>query len=268
MKKIALFAVATLVAGSAAAGLGYVAGQKGSASTAEEPQIVAADPVPDDAQIEKVVRNYLLTNPEIMLEVQTALETKREEQSRVARNDFISKSGDSIFNASQDAIIGNPKGDVTVVEFFDYNCGYCRRALGDMQALVKADPNVRFVLKELPILGPDSVKAHIVAQAFKKLMPEKYAEFHVALLEGGQANEDTATAVAVSLGADEAKLKAGMEAAEIGVLFEQNNALAQGLNVTGTPAYVIKDEVVPGALGLEVLAEKVANVRQCQKATC
>lgn len=266
MNKAAMIGLAALVAGTASATLGYVAGHNPVVVIAAGPESTAPDA--GDEKIEAVVRNYLLTNPEIMLEVQTALETKRDQQNRVARTEFISKSSDNLFNDPEDAVLGNPDGNVTVVEFFDYNCGYCRRAVGDMQALLKTDDNVRFVLKELPILGPDSVKAHIVAHAFKKLVPAKYSEFHVALMAAGQANEESAMALAVSLGADEAALKTGMGDPAIGASFERNNTLAEGLNITGTPSYVIEDEVVPGALGLEVLAEKVANVRQCQKATC
>lgn len=268
MNKAALISLTALVVGGASASAGYLAGRSPVAVIAAEPELVQAEQNAGDEKIEAVVRNYLLKNPEIMLEVQTALETKREEKSRATRAAFITDSGTQIFNDAEDAVIGNPQGNVTVVEFFDYNCGYCRRAVGDMQALLKADTDVRFVLKELPILGPDSVKAHIVAQAFKKLVPEKYSEFHVALMESGQATEDSAIALAVSLGADETTLKAGMGDPAIGAHFERNNKLAEGLNITGTPSYVIQDEVVPGALGLEVLAEKVANVRQCQKATC
>lgn len=269
MNKAGIFAIAAVLLGAASLGLGYFAGQTTSTvANVADAQVIAAEPAADTAEIESIVRNYLLKNPEIMIEVQTALETKRNEESRVAQNKVITQSGADIFNSSHDAVLGNPKGDVTVVEFFDYNCGYCRRALDDMQALIKTDPNVRFVLKELPILGPDSVKAHFVAQSFKRLMPEKYAEFHVALLSSGHADEDSAVALGVSLGADEAKLRAGLEHKEVAAMFAKNNELATGLNITGTPSYVIKDEVVPGALGLEVLTEKVANVRQCQKATC
>ena len=268
MNKAALIGVTALVVGGASAMLGYYAGNSPAAVIAAEPELIQADQTAGDEKIEAVVRNYLLKNPEIMLEVQTALETKREEKSRATRAAFITESGSGLFNDAEDAVIGNPQGNVTVVEFFDYNCGYCRRAVGDMQALLKADNNVRFVLKELPILGPDSVKAHIVAQAFKKLVPEKYSDFHVSLMESGQATEETAMALAISLGADEAALRAGMGDPAIGAHFERNNTLAEGLNITGTPSYVIQDEVVPGALGLEVLAQKVANVRQCQKATC
>ena len=269
MIKAGIFAVAALLLGGASIGLGYYAGQtSGSAQIIDEPEVIAAGPSTETTQIEAIVRNYLLKNPEIMIEVQTALETKRNDESRVAQSKVIRESGSAIFNSTDDAVLGNPNGDVTVVEFFDYNCGYCRRALGDMQALVKTDANVRFVLKELPILGPDSVKAHFVAQSFKRMFPEKYGEFHVALLSSGHADEDSAVALGVSLGADEAKLRAGLEHKEVAAMFAKNNELATGLNITGTPSYVIKDEVVPGALGLEVLSEKVANVRQCQKATC
>ncbi len=269
MNKTGLIVVAAALLGGASLGLGYFAGQtKSSGHDVKEPEIVAAPQQASTAEVEAIVKNYLLKNPEIILEIQTALENKRNEESKVAQNKTIKDSSQDIFNSADDAIIGNPKGDVTVVEFFDYNCGYCRRAVGDMQALVKSDPNIRFVLKELPILGPDSVKAHYVAQSFKKLMPEKYSDFHIALLTSGHANEDSAISLAVSMGADETKLREGLKDKQIATLFQKNDALAAGLNITGTPSYVIKDEVVPGALGLEVLSEKVANVRSCQKATC
>ena len=220
------------------------------------------------AEIEKIIKDYLLANPEIMVEMQDALTAKREKQEKIARDKAISSSGAAIFEASADAVIGNPKGDVTVVEFYDYNCGYCKRALGDMDAMVKADPNLRFVLKEYPILGEDSLKAHVVAQAFKKLMPEKYGDFHRTLLTGERATEDSAIAVAVLLGANEAELRKGMSDPAISILFDQNHQLATALNITGTPSYVIKDDVVFGAMGADVLSAKVANVRKCQSTIC
>ncbi len=270
MNKSVLFGVFAALLGVASIGGGYLAGQAGmrAAMTEAEPTVVAAPSQTNAAEIEQIVRNYLLKNPEIMSEVQTALETKREADAKSTQTAFLATAGADLFANANDAVIGNPNGDVTVVEFFDYNCGYCRRALSDMDALVKADPNVRFVLKELPILGPDSVKAHIVAQAFRKLMPEKYGDFHRALLSIGHADEASAIATATSLGANEADIKLAMGSPEIGQLFDQNNQMAQGLNITGTPSYVIKDTVVPGALGYEVLSQNVANVRKCQSATC
>jgi protein-disulfide isomerase len=221
------------------------------------------------AEVEKIIKEYLLANPEILLEVQNALTAKREEQEKVARAKALNESSADIFNAAIDPVIGNPKGDVTVVEFFDYNCGYCKRALNDMDAMVKADPNLRFVLKEFPILGEDSVQAHRVAKSFRRLMPEKYAEFHRTLLGGeGRADEARAIEVAVGLGAAEADLRKGMEDPAINAAFAKNSEIANALNITGTPSYVIKDDVVFGAMGADVLTDKVNNVRKCQKTAC
>ena len=123
-----------------------------------------------------------------------------------------SDAKDKIYKSAHDGIVGNPNGKVTIVEFFDYNCGYCKRAIEDMQAMTAADPDLRFVLKEFPILGPDSQKASVVSMAFHNLMPEKYGEFHNQLLGGhGRAGEATAIKIAVSLGADEAKLREAMK---------------------------------------------------------
>ena len=221
------------------------------------------------AEVEKIIKQYLLANPEILVEVQDALTAKREKEEKIAREKTLGESSAEIFAASADSIIGNPKGDVTIVEFFDYNCGYCKRALSDMDAMVKADPNLKFVLKEYPILGEDSLKAHVVAQSFRVLMPEKYADYHRQLLSGeARADEARAIELALSLGADEAALRKGMEAPEIAALFDANHQLATKLNITGTPSYVIKDDVVFGAMGAAVLSGKVANVRKCQSTVC
>ena len=268
MNKSGLYGIlAVLVCGGSLA-LGYFAGSSRTQTPAEPMVITAEAPSTDKAAIEAIIHDYLLKNPEIITEVQTALQTKQETESKLTQAKFIAEAGSTLFRSADDAIIGNPKGDVTVVEFFDYNCGYCRRALSDMDALVQADPQVRFVLKELPILGPDSVQAHFIAQSFRKMMPEKYGDFHRALLNSGHADEASAIALAVSLGADEAKLREGAKDPSISSIFEENNRLAGGLNITGTPSYVIKDFIVPGAMGLDTLMEKVANVRKCQSATC
>lgn len=221
------------------------------------------------AEIEKIVKDYLLANPEILVEMQDALTAKRDQQAKVARDKALGDMSADIFNGEGDAVLGNPKGDVTIVEFFDYNCGYCKRALNDMDAMIKADTNLRFVLKEYPILGEESVKAHMVAKAFQKLMPEKYIDFHRALLgNSSRADEGSAMAVAVSLGASEADIRSAMADPSIGAAFDKNHQLATALGISGTPSYVIKDDVVFGAMGAEVLSEKVANVRKCQSTAC
>lgn len=239
-----------------------------------QPQPAAAPPVQEAAldkdKVELIVRDYLVDNPEILLEMQASYEAKQREEQRLAALGTISSSAEAIFKAPTDAVVGNPDGKTTIVEFYDYNCGFCKRAMGDMMALTKTDPDLRFVLKELPILGPDSEKAHIVSQAFHRLMPQKYSEFHLKLLGGeGRATEDTALQLAASLGADLDALKAEMAKPEVQATLAGNRQLAESLQINGTPSYVVGDEVVFGALGEQALAEKIAGARaQCQTAAC
>ncbi|BCH32484.1 DSBA oxidoreductase [Mesorhizobium sp. L-8-10] len=241
---------------------GYVAGRPQPAYAEDKPQATAG--ALDRKEVELIVRNYLLENPEILLEVQQALETKQQEEQRIAQLGIIKQSKDEIFNSPHDGVVGNPNGKVTIVEFYDYNCGFCKRAIEDMHALTAQDPELRFVLKEFPILGPDSQKAHMVSQAFLKLMPEKYGEFHDKLLGSpGRADEASAVKLAVSLGADEAKLRDMMQDPAIGQAFAGTYELANKLAITGTPSYVVGNEVVFGALGQAVLAEKIAAAKAC-----
>lgn len=270
MKKAIAIGVIGVAASAGMLTLGYLAGASPASSAAETPMVARAPAgTTDRAAVETILRDYLLANPEIMIEVQTALETKQREQQRVAQSSIISGASDEIFNASYDGIVGNPDGDVTVVEFFDYNCSFCKRALVDMEAMVAADPELRFVMKEFPILGPDSQQAHLVSMAFRALMPEKYGEFHQALLGGaGAADGDSALQLALSMGVEEAALREEMTNPAIEQAFAATYDLANQLSITGTPSYVVGDEVVFGALGKEVLEEKVANIRTCDSATC
>jgi protein-disulfide isomerase len=222
------------------------------------------------SDVEAIVRDYLLANPELLLEVQDALEEKQKEAQQAANLQTIEGARDDIFNAAYDGVVGNPEGTVTIVEFYDYNCGYCKRAQEDMLALTKADPDLRFVLKEFPILGPDSQKAHIVSMAVHRLAPEKYGEFHNRLLGAtGRATEASALAVATELGLDETKLREEMKSPEITEAFAKTYELANKLSITGTPSYVVGNEVIFGALGQEVLSQKIAEAKQaCNGEPC
>lgn len=226
----------------------------------------------DDQQKKELgefIKQYLIENPEIMLEVQDALQKKQQMAQQVKATMAIENNTDRIFDSRNDVTLGNPKGDVTVVEFFDYNCSYCRHALPDMEALLKKDKNVRFVLKEFPILGPDSVAAHRVADAFRRLAPEKYSDFHVALLgSDGRASEDTAIQVASSLGVSEDKIRAEMKKSPNDDIVQATYQLAANLGISGTPSYVIGNEMVPGAVGIDDLEAKVKNMRACGKTSC
>ncbi|RCS24121.1 DsbA family protein [Phyllobacterium salinisoli] len=275
MKNAITITIASGVVGLAALFLGYQAGTaRTSLDASDAPaqsapvQLASATPegaAPDRAAIEAIVKDYLISNPEIMIEVQNALETKQAAAAKTGQRAAITANADKLFHSPMDAVFGNPDGDVTVVEFFDYNCGYCKHALPDMDAVLKNDPNVRFVMKEFPILGPDSVKAHMVAKAFQSLMPGKYLEFHRDLLgQQGRATEQTAIDIAVKLGANEAQLREKMKSPEIATAFQNNYQIANALNITGTPSYIIGDEVVPGAIGVEGLAEKIAEQRDAK----
>ncbi|QKC90773.1 DsbA family protein [Mesorhizobium sp. NZP2234] len=266
MKKALLLGTTGIAVALAMLAFGFVAGspqiaKAGTAQPAETAQPVqtaGADTKIDRTEVEGIIRDYLLKNPEVLLEVQDALEAKQKEEQRLAALGVIKNAKEQIFNSSFDGIVGNPNGKVTIVEFYDYNCGFCKRAIEDMRALTKADPDLRFVLKEFPILGPDSQKASVVSMAFHLMKPEKYGEFHNALLGGqGRATEAAAIKVAVSLGADEATLREKMKDPSITEAFAKTYDLANKLAITGTPSYVVGNEVVFGALGQEVLAEKI-----------
>ncbi|GGD25515.1 DsbA family protein [Aureimonas glaciei] len=237
------------------------------ALTASAPALALTDG--EKTEIETVVRDYLIRNPEVLLEAMDALEAKRQAQAVGEQKEAIAQAGPNLFATPEGTVIGNPEGDVTVVEFFDYNCGYCKRALTDMQALIEADPQLRFVLKEIPVLGPPSVEASHVSLAFRHLAPTRYGEFHARLLGSkGTANEDSALTLAEELGVDEAAMRAAMKLPEVEAALQEDTRIAELLKITGTPSYVLANEVVPGAIGKEGLAEKIANVRSCGQTRC
>jgi protein-disulfide isomerase len=220
--------------------------------------------------IETIVKNYLLAHPEVVEEAmaelgkrQAAAETEKHEAS-------VAKNATAIFNSPRGVAIGNKDGDVTFVEFFDYNCGYCKRAMADMLELMKTDPKLKVVLKEFPVLGPGSVEAAQVAVAARMQDPagKKYLDFHQKLLGGrGQADKARAMAAAKDAGFDMTKLEKDMSSPEVRATIEENFKLAEEMGMNGTPSYVIGKQVVIGAVGLEELKEKI-GVARCGKATC
>lgn len=271
MNKAIVLGTTSAIAAIAMLGFGFAAGKpQAPQADAAQPVLVAqADTQLGKPEIEAIVRDYLIANPEILREMQTALDAKEKEEQRVAHLQVIKDAKSDIFTAAYDGVVGNPNGKTTIVEFYDYNCGFCKRANADMIALTAADPDLRFVLKEFPILGPDSQKAHVVSMAFRKLMPEKYGDFHNQLLEAkGRANEAAAIKVALSLGADEAALREEMKNPAITEEFAKTYDLANKLSITGTPSYVVGTEVVYGALGQDVLSEKIASARACAETAC
>jgi protein-disulfide isomerase len=221
-------------------------------------------------EIEQIVKNYLLAHPEILEEVSTELGKRQATAEALKHEATIAKNADAIFNSPRGVTLGNRNGDVTFVEFFDYNCGYCKHAMNDMLALLKTDPKLKVVLKEFPVLGPGSVEAAQVAVAARMQDPtgKKYLDFHQKLLGGrGQADKARALAVAKEVGFDMARIEKDMNSPEVRATLEENFKLAEGMGMNGTPSYVIGKQVVVGAVGLENLKEKI-NTARCGKASC
>jgi protein-disulfide isomerase len=221
-------------------------------------------------EIEKIVRDYLLAHPEVLEEVSAELSKRQAAAEAEKHQATISQNAETIFNSPRGVTIGNKDGDVTFVEFFDYNCGYCKRAMTDMIDLMKADPKLKVVLKEFPVLGPGSMEAAQVAVAVRMQDPggKKYLDFHQKLLGGkGQADKARAMAAAKEAGLDMSKLEKDVASPEVRATIEENFKLAESMGMNGTPSYVIGKQVVVGAIGREGLAEKI-GVARCGKATC
>jgi len=221
--------------------------------------------------IEQIIKEYLLSHPEVMMDVQNALEAKMETLQAEKLKLTLKESASEIFRRPNAPMAGNPNGDVTVVEFFDYNCGYCKRAMLDMMEMIKSDPKLKFVLKEFPVLGEGSVQAAQVAAAVRmqdKTGGKKYLEFHQKLLSSrGQVDKARALAVAKEVGLDVARIEKDMASDEVRLQLEESMKLAEALGLNGTPSYVVGGDVVVGAVGLNTLKQRVNNAR-CGQATC
>jgi protein-disulfide isomerase len=221
------------------------------------------------AAIEQIIKEYLLAHPEVMMDVQNALEAKMETLQAEKLKLALKESAGEIFRRPNAPIAGNPNGDVTVVEFFDYNCGYCKRAFTDIAKLVEKDPKVKVVFKELPILSKGSEDASKVALAAK--MQGKYWEAHRVLITmRGEINEQTALRAVEKLGLDMAKLKKDMESPEVKAEIETVRNLAQKMGINGTPHFLVGDRAIAGAPQnlLEVMGGHVAEVRKSGCTVC
>jgi protein-disulfide isomerase len=223
---------------------------------------LAEDSFTDKQRVEigQIVRQYLLDNPELLLEVSKELETRQQAAEDKKRDEALVANAKDLFQSEDDLVAGNPEGDVTMVEFFDYNCGWCKKGLPEVLSLVEKDKNLRIVMKEFPIFGGDSDYAAMAALASKS--QGKYWEFHVAMLgHEGKITREAVDEIAKAQGLDLDKLKADMESPRIKEALARNQALAQSLNITGTPAFVIDKRVVPGYLPADGLMAAINEVR-------
>jgi len=217
------------------------------------------------SEIERIIRDYLLAHPEILQEASNELEKRQAQADAAKHREAIKQYSQALFHSPRQVTLGNSQGEVTLVEFFDYNCGYCKRALDDMLGLMRNDPQLRIVLKELPVLGPGSLEAAQVAIAVRIQDPsgKKYLQFHQKLLGGrGPADRAHALAAAKEAGLDVKRIERDMASEEVKATLEENKQLAQALAIGGTPSYVIGTDVVVGAVGLAALADKVRMSRE------
>ena len=236
------------------------------------PQAVRADELSagQRGEVERIVREYLIAHPEVIQDAMVELEKRQSAADAEKHKAAVKQYSQSLFTSPRQVVLGNPNGNVTFVEFFDYNCGYCKRAMDDMLTLLKDDPKLKVVLKEFPVLGPGSVEAAQVAVAvhLQDKTGKKYLEFHQKLLGGrGQADKARALAVAKDIGMDMARLDKDLSIPEVKATLQESFKLAEALGLNGTPSYVIGDNVVVGAVGLDALKEKV-NTSRCGKPTC
>ena len=196
------------------------------------------------------VRQYLIDNPEVIMEAMQVLQTRQDQAAAQADMQAVTSNSDAIFKDAASWVGGNPQGDVTVVEFMDYRCTYCRKAYSEVEDLVKTDGNIRFVVKEFPILGEDSLVSSKFAIAVRLLHgDDAYKTVHDALITlRGAPDPETLGRLANTLGYDPAPIMAKMETSEVTDIIAANHALAQKLNITGTPTFVVEDQMLRGYL--------------------
>jgi protein-disulfide isomerase len=246
--RILAFAAAALVALSSAASSAWAQGDKPFTPEQEK-------------RIRDMVREYILANPEVILEAVQTLRRRQEEAQKKAAEQALKTRKDELQGAKDLPVMGNPNGDITIVEFMDYRCGYCKGVKPVLDQVLKEDGKIRLVLKEFPILGPASKTASMAAIA--SIKQGKYVAFHNALMAyPNNLTDEVIFALARQVGIDVAKLKEDMKSDEVTGLIARTNKLAQELGINGTPAFIIGDEIVPGAIGADEFKARISAARR------
>jgi len=229
-------------------------------------------------ELGEIVKGYMVKHPEAVGEIMVGVLKHRSSSANASNSpapggaakaatrhsEAIADNAAALFSSPHQVTLGNPHGDVTLVEFFDYSCGFCKRALPDMLTLIKDDPNLKIVLKELPILGSGSAEAARIAIAVRMQDAEgqKYLAFHQELLGGaGRASKEKALAAAKDQGLDMVRLEQDAASDEVGATLSEDVKLAGAMGINGTPGYVVGDKVVLGAVGIAALKERIEAAR-------
>lgn len=212
-------------------------------------------------EIGDTVREYLLANPEVLVEVMRELERKRAAAANIAQKEALAALGSNMASPMT-PVSGNAKGDITIIEFFDYQCSYCKRAFPHLRSVMEEDKGVRVVMKEFPVLGPESALGARAALAVWKLAPAKYMAFHTSLMNlKGRLSENKVIATATELGLKEADVRKAMASPAVQQELQTTAQIAHQLNITGTPAFVVGSQVFPGYMELADLKQVVAAAR-------
>lgn len=221
-------------------------------------------------EIRTIIKDYLMEHPEVLRDAITELDSREKAAEAEARKKALADLQGSLYTSPDGFVIGNPNGKVTLVEFFDYNCGYCRRALGDLDKLMKQNSDLRVILRDFPILSPSSVDAAIIADAaHRQFTGDKFWEFHRRLLgQHGLVGKEQALAVAKDMGADMDRLAKDAADPKIRAGIQNSDDLAKSLSLNGTPSYVVADDVLVGAVGFDEINKALGNIRKCGKAAC
>lgn len=257
-------AIGLIPRGAAGLMMGAVLAMQAAAPAAAESGAAPAGISVEQRQaIEAIIGEYIANHPEVVVKALQAYQVRMQREQQQQAEAALQEVEDELLYDPGTPVAGNPEGDVTVVEFFDYNCGYCKQVTPSIQTLLETDDGVRYVFKEFPILGPGSVLASRAALAVWNLEPEKYLPFHVALMTNrGSMSEQKILDIGERVGIDPATLQAEMQKPEIEEQLRANVELGQRINVRGTPAFIINGEIVPGAVSLDALKERVSAARE------
>lgn len=209
------------------------------------------------------IRTYLLENPQVIMEAVAVLEQRQQETQGQMDRDLVAANRADIFDDTHSWVGGNPDGDITLVEFMDYRCGYCRRAFPEIEQLIETDGNIRFILKEFPILGEESTLAARFAIATKQVAgDDAYKAIHDALMTlNGPINETSLGRLAETLGLEVQPILDHMDSADVTAVIDANRALGARLQINGTPSFVMNDEMLRGYLPLEAMLQVAADIR-------
>jgi protein-disulfide isomerase len=212
-------------------------------------------------ELDGLIHDYLMRNPEVVIEALRAADEKLKKQADAQARQSIAERRAELTGAEAGPVVGNPKGDVTLVEFFDYRCPYCKQVQPQLRSLIAEDRRLRVVYKEFPILGKASVFAAHAALA--AALQGKYEAFHDTMMAmRGRIDDDAVLRVAAAVGCDVPRLRADMERPEIAAAIKRNYALADALGIHGTPAFVLGDELIPGAIDIDELRQRIAALRK------